>query len=542
MPRGRTTLVIGSPGSGKTVFALQTLVNGARRWQEPGIFVAFEENSEQIVANAASFGWDLEALSKKELFFLDARMSADTVRTGPFDLTGMLASLAAKAQQMGARRIVFDSIDVLLTLMNDPLGERQEIYRLHEWLSSTGLTGIITTRGDPGVTADDQRFGFIQYTTDCTVQLLTRLAERVAVRELRIVKYRGSGFQGNEFPFVIAAKGIEVAAFDTDPSKVQVFTDRVSSGVERLDTMLNGGYLRGSSVLITGAPGTAKSSLSGAFAAAACRRGERTLMVSYDEAGAGNRAQPGIHQHQAPALHRRWPALPVLRSDRDGQRRGAPDPVAKPDPRARAALPRRRSAFRTDQGGRAAERPQCCFPSPLPDEGKRHHVRLYQLVGGPGSFAVESSPLRVSTIADTWIHLSYLVQGGERNRALTIIKSRGTRHSNQVRELILSDDGITLADVYSSGGAVLMGTLRWEREIAERSEELRRQAELERRRRELELAVTEANARIAILQREAEARAAELSLLDRHELTRSDAGSADLNELLRRRRADEARS
>jgi circadian clock protein KaiC len=199
-------------------------------------------------------------------------MSADTVRTGPFDLTGLLASLDAKAREMGARRIVFDSIDVLLTLMDDPLGERQEIYRLHEWLSRTGLTGIITTRGDPQTPPDIQRFGFIQYTTDCTVQLASRVADRVAFRELRVLKYRGSAFRGNEFPFVIGEAGIEVAVFGTDTPEVEVFTERVSSGVERLDTMLNGGYLRGTSVLITGAPGTAKSSLSGAFVAAACRR------------------------------------------------------------------------------------------------------------------------------------------------------------------------------------------------------------------------------------------------------------------------------
>lgn len=541
LPRARTTLVLGAPGSGKTVFALQTLVNGAKDWREPGIFVAFEENSGQIITNAASFGWDLEALTKDRLFFLDARMSADTVRSGPFDLTGLLASLAAKAQEMGARRIVFDSIDVLLTLMNDPLSERQEIYRLHEWLSKTGITGIITTRGDPNTAPDEQRFGFIQYTTDCIVQLATRMVDRVALRELRVIKYRGSSFRGNEFPFVISEAGIEVAAFGIDPPDVQVWTERISSGVERLDTMLNGGYLRGTSVLITGAPGTSKSSLAGAFVAAACARGERTLSVSFDEAGPEIvRNLASINIHLQPHIDAGLLCLYSGKTETGT---------------AEEHLIKLKNLIHTHQ-------PRCLVVDPLSAMIKAGgHLnalsvasRLLNITKGAGITAVftsllegsdpseESSPLRISTIADTWIHLSYVVQGGERNRALTIVKSRGTRHSNQVRELILSDDGITLADVYSSGGAVLMGTLRWEREMQERMEETRQRAELERRRRELELGVIEANARIEVLKREAEARNAELGLLDEQEQARNRAGEHGQAERLRRRRSDEVGS
>jgi circadian clock protein KaiC len=538
LPRGRTSLIIGSPGSGKTVFALQTLVNGARQWREPGIFVAFEENSKQIITNAASFGWDLNALTENRLFFLDARMSTDTIRTGPFDLTGMLASLDAKAREMGARRIVFDSIDVLLTMLNDPIGERQEIYRLHEWLNSTGLTGIITTRGDPQSSPDSQRFGFIQYTTDCIVQLVMRVTERVALRELRVLKYRGSTFRGNEFPFVIGQAGIEVAAFGEE-REVQVFTERISSGVERLDTMLNGGYLRGTSVLITGAPGTAKSSLAGAFTAAACQRGERTLLVSYDEAGAEivrNLASIGLDLQ--PYIDNGLLCFYASQTQSGS---------------AEEHLIRLRNLIRTYD-------PRCLVVDPLSAMIKAGGhlnalgvaIRLLALTKTAGITSVftsllegsdpsqESSPLRISTIADTWIHLSYLVQGGERNRALTIVKSRGTRHSNQVRELLLSDEGITLADVYSAGGAVLMGTLRWERELLEQNEEVKRQAELERKRREFELAIVEANARIEILKRESEARAAELKLLDQQEQKQDHAGLAGQAERLRRRRADEA--
>ena len=196
LPQNRTSLVIGGPGTGKTVFALQTLANGARRWNEPGIFVAFEENSHQIIANAASFGWDLETLEKEgKLFFLDAHLSADDMQSGKFDLVGMLASLKAKADEMGAKRIVFDSLDVLLTFLNDSNAERQEIYRLREWLAQEGPTGMITIRlEEGGGPLQSQKYVFMQFMADCVVLLHHRLSERVSLRGLRVVKYRGSNF------------------------------------------------------------------------------------------------------------------------------------------------------------------------------------------------------------------------------------------------------------------------------------------------------------------------------------------------------------
>ena len=179
LPPGRTSLVIGGPGAGKTVFALQTLVNGARHWSEPGIFVAFEENSQTLRANAASFGWNLPELDREKLFFLDARMSLDTITAGKFDLAGLLASLAAKVEEMGARRIVFDSIDVLLALLDDPMSERREVYRVHDWLSKAGLTGIVTARMSPDDPLHAERYAFMQFMADCVVLLTHRLEERV---------------------------------------------------------------------------------------------------------------------------------------------------------------------------------------------------------------------------------------------------------------------------------------------------------------------------------------------------------------------------
>src|ERR1700678_658903 len=208
LPRKRTTLVMGGPGCGKTVFALQSLANGALRDKEAGIFVAFEESTDQIIANAAAFRWDLHSLEKKMLFFLDARLSPDVVKAGEFDLIGMLVLLEAKAEEIHATRIVFDGIDVLLGLLDDPIAERREIYRIRDWLSKTGLTGIITQKA--GGTEGDNRYSFLQFMVDCAVVLRHQVVDGSAFRNLRIVKYRGSGFLGDEYPVAITAAGIRV--------------------------------------------------------------------------------------------------------------------------------------------------------------------------------------------------------------------------------------------------------------------------------------------------------------------------------------------
>jgi circadian clock protein KaiC len=231
LPRKRTSLIIGGPGTGKTVFALQTLANGARRWGEPGIFVAFEENSRQLIANAASFVWDLATLEKEgKLFFLNAHLSADDVACGKFDLVGMLASLKAKVDEMGAKRIVFDALDVLLAFLNDPIAARHEIYRLHEWLAQEGPAGIITIRSEGLDPLHSQHYGFMQFMADCVVLLDHHLAEGVSLRELRVVKYRGTNFAENEFPLIISSQGIQVTSFTRDKAEVVVApAERISA-------------------------------------------------------------------------------------------------------------------------------------------------------------------------------------------------------------------------------------------------------------------------------------------------------------------------
>jgi circadian clock protein KaiC len=511
LPCGRVTLLLGGPGTGKTVFALQTLVNGARAYREPGIFVAFEENTRQIVANASTFGWDIPALERERLFFLDARLSPLVVQSGDFDLSGMLAGLAEKVREMGAKRIVFDGIDVLLSLLDDPAAERREMYRLSDWLRENDLTGIISGKAIDREAPALDGYGFMQFMVDAVVLFQHRLTDRVSLRTLRVLKYRGTGFSENEYPLVISGGGIDVATFGETHLHHKASSDRVSSGVERLDTMLGGGYYRGSGVLITGVPGTAKTTLVGSAANAACLRGERALYVSFDEA-----VQPLVRNLKSVGID--------LGSHIDDgllefyavrtESRGAEEHLLD--------IKNRINAFN----------PTLLVIDPISALGKtggtiaasHASLRLLDFAKANGITVLctslvhsnepndESTAIQISTIADTWIHVAYLVKGGERNRTLTIVKSRGMQHSNQVREMILSSEGVSLADVYTAGGEVLVGTARWEREQQMREEERRRNAEAERRRAQLEHAEAEIKARIAALERELAAHRAELDV------------------------------
>lgn len=509
LPRGRTTLVMGGPGCGKTVFALQTLVNGARDAGEAGLFVAFEEHTRQLIANAATFGWDLPALQKKKrLFFLDAQLSPDVVTAGDFDLEGMLGLLEVKAEQLGATRVVFDGIDVLLALLDNPARERREIYRIRDWLQRTGLTGIITQKmGAEG----DHRYGFLQFMVDCVVALRHRVVDGSAFRNLRIVKYRGSGFAGDEFPIALSVEGLQLTNRGPSELRYEVSNERVSSGLPRLDAMLRGGYHRGSNVLISGAPGTAKSTLSGLFAAAACERGDRTLYVSFDEGASQivrNLRSVGIHL--APYVTSGMLSMYSTRT------RGPNIEDQFSDLRARVRL----------------HKPKCMIIDPLSalssklshlasadaaqqflDFLKTQSITVVNTSLMEGIKTDEATATGISTIADTWIHLSYVVQDGERNRALTIVKSRGTGHSNQVRELTLADTGVTLTDVFMAQGKVLMGVARWEWEQDEKVAQENANVATELKRLQLQVAQAEAEARLQVIQTEISTRAAEMKVL-----------------------------
>jgi circadian clock protein KaiC len=526
LPRARTTLLVGGPGSGKTVLALQFLVHGARDCNEPGIFVAFEESSKRILANASEFNWNLPQLQPKKLVVVNAQPTPDMIQLGQFDLGGLLAALGVQIKLLGARRIVLDALDVVLALLPDPVAQRREIYRLHEWLLERGLTGVITSKDDGGATGSgsQQPFGFMQFMVDCAVILNHGVVQGISQRNLRVLKYRGSSFEENESPFVIGPIGLEVAGGRTlGRVDVSVSNERVSSGVERLDTMLGGGYYRGANVLITGFSGTAKTTLSGAFAEAACQRRERTMFVSFASDGTEvirNLASVGIRldRHVKSGCLRMISARTITGS-------------------AEIFLARIKTLAREHKARCLVIDPVSTFVMSgneltaysvverLVDWSKANGTTLVCTSLIDEVLTESASASQISKIADTWIHLNYLVQAGERNRSLSIIKSRGTAHSNQVRELILSDTGVTLTDAYTAGGEVLMGTLRWEKEradgaayeVSEVAGRLKRvrldteAAELEVRAKSLQIEIEAKQVEKALLTRTTESRKGELS-------------------------------
>ena len=386
----------------------------------------------------------------------------------------MLAMLKAKKKEIGAQWIVFDGIDVLLTLLQDPVAEMREIYRIRDWLADNELT-----RHHHGQDRAAQFRGRALRLPAVHGRL--RGAVRAApggrrlAHRLQITKYRGSDFAAAEFPVSFGPSGMEVGAAEPAEIGHEASSERISAGFERLDTMLGGGVFRGSSTLITGVPGTSKTTLAGKFAEAACRRGERTLFVSFDEGAeqiVRNLSSVGIQlkPHVKSGLLRMYSART--------ESIGAEDHLVKLKSLIREHRPRCMvidplSAIAKAGGLGAARAVANRLIYMVKDEGITVLVTAISETDDPRA---EATDLQVSTIADTWIHLSYLIRSGERNRALTIIKSRGTWHSNQVRELILSTSGPTLADVYTAGGEVLMGTLRWEKEDEESARKTRQRA------------------------------------------------------------------
>ncbi len=539
LPNGRCTLLAGGPGCGKTVLALQILVNGAKRG-EAGIFVAFEEDSTRIVANAATFGWDLPDLQNKELFFLDGKPRPEDIWSGDFDLTGLLATLKAKADQISAKRIVFDSIDVLLSLLDNPKSERRELFRLNDWLVSNGMTGIVTCKNnDSGLSGLDYK-DFMQYMVDCVIHLTHEMDDRIAHRSLRIVKYRGSNFFSGEVTFLLSSDGAEIIAFPKNDYNHIASKERISSGIPRLDNMLGGGYYRGSAILLSGAPGTSKSTLGGMFMLAACERGENCLYVSFDESISEIiRNLKSVNIDLEPYLNNGRLHIESIR----GSQAGTEEHVGNLRKLIEIYQPQ---CFVIDplsaivhSDGDARRR----MPEKILTLTKTSGITLLctSLLGNGGDSLNEETGIQISAVADTWIHISYSILAGERNRALSIIKSRGSEHSNQVRELVIDSQGVTLTDVYRADGEVLMGTARWQKEQAEIAAEHILLANVEHRRRVIELAQNEVNAKVEILKVELAVKQKDLDLLLATEASRIGHLDTTRDELWSMRSGDDSR-
>jgi len=484
LPDGRMTLVQGHAGAGKTLLSLHVLLEGVIGAGGSGVFVCFEETEAEIVRDAAALGWDLAALrAAGRLAIVEFALDPDMEQSGPFDLNGVLAMVEARVAQTGARVVVFDSLDVLSNFIGDADAERREFYRLKAWLRAQGLTGIVTGKAPAAGANGDAGHDFLPFMADACIELGHARFDHLAQRTMRVSKLRGSGGAGLAVPFTIRRGGIVAAPPGSGEIGHDVSTERVSTGVRRLDTLLGGGYFRGSGVLVSGTPGTAKTSLAAAFLAAASKRGEQGLLVTFDEAPAQvlrNAASIGLDL----ATPHRDGRLEVL-----SLRTGAAPLEDHMIRIMEAVATRRPPVIAVDPVSalmRAPGRVHAVSPGQrLMDQAKAHGLTMLMtsLTDREDGMGTVDTVAEVSTIADTWLHLSLRSLGGERNRAIEVMKSRGTRHSQQVRELVLSDDGIDLEDVYTAGGQVLMGTARIEREVdQERAEAEARRANAERLR------------------------------------------------------------
>jgi circadian clock protein KaiC len=508
LPTGRPTLVCGGPGCGKTLFAMQFLVSGATRFGEPGVFMSFEENAEELTQNVASLGFDLAELRESGRIAMDfVQVQRDEIEeTGSYDLEGLFVRLGYAIQSVGAKRVVLDTIEALFSGLSNTAVLRAELRRLFRWLKDRGVTVVITgERGDGKLT----RQGLEEYVSDCVILLDHRVNEQISTRRLRIVKYRGSVHGTNEYPFLIDERGLEVLPITSLHLQHEVSSERISSGIDRLDAMLGGqGYYRGSSVLVSGSSGTGKSSLAAHFVDAGCRRGERCLYFSMEESEGqiirnmgsiglplGKWIQRGllrVHSSRPTLFGLEMHLVTVYRMVQEFK-----PSVVVIDPMSNFVV--------VGTGGEV----QVTLLR-LVDYLKSQGITALFTNLTSSAHAPDETQLGVSSLMDTWILLQELEDGGERNRGLYVLKSRGMAHSNQVREFVLTGQGIQLLDVYVGPGGVLTGSARLSQEARERAEGEKHRQEIEALRRRRESRRLALEAQIATLRAEFEGEEEEL--------------------------------
>jgi circadian clock protein KaiC len=500
LPKGRPTLICGGAGCGKTLLAMEFLVRGATQFNEPGVFMAFEETAQDLTKNVASLGFDLKDLIAHKKIALDFVFVGDSEieASGEFDLEGLFVRLGHAIDSIGAKRVVLDTIELLFSSLPNQHILRTELHRLFRWLKNKGVTAIITgERGEGTLT----RLGLEEYVSDCVIMLDHRVSDQVSSRRLRVVKYRGSTHGTNEYPFLIDEDGISVLPVTSLGLHQTASKARISSGVTRLDSMLGGaGYFRGSSVLVTGTAGTGKTSLAAHFAAAACRRGERALYITFEESP----SQIIRNMHSIGIDLEIWIQKGLLRFQ-------ANRPTSAGLEMHLTMIHKAIKSFK----------PQVVIVDPLTSfiiggnetEVKAMVMRLVDLLkmsqttslftslslsGG----ALEQTQVAIAGFVDTWLLVRDIEIGGERNRGMYILKSRGMAHSNQIREFLLTDHGVELRDVYVGPSGVLTGSARMVQEAQEQAALMIRNQEVERRQIELERKRTTLEAQVLALRAE----------------------------------------
>jgi len=536
LPKGRPTLVCGGAGSGKTLLAMEFIVRGARQFGEPGVFFAFEETTADLAANVASLGFDLPALVKQKKLALDyVRIERSEIEeTGEYDLEGLFVRLASAIDGVAAKRVALDSLEALFAGLPNEAILRAELRRLFEWLKKRGVSAVITAEQGRG--SNLTRHGLEEYVSDCVILLDQRVANQIATRRLRIIKYRGSAHSANEYPTLIERHGLSVLPISSLGLSYPVSTRRVSTGIARLDAMLGGkGFFKGSSIMVSGTAGCGKSSIAASFADSVCARGERFLYCSTEESPEQlirNMASIGIdlgrHVRSGKLLfHTVRPTLYGLETHLvklHGMVEDFSPSAIVIDPVSNL------EAIGTDQEIKAMLTRMIDF---LKNRGV---TTLFTALTGNGSF--ETTTVGISSLMDTWILLRMVESASERNRLLYVLKSRGMGHSNQMREFVLSDRGIGLVDVYAGPGAVYTGTERINQEARDKAAGAAARRNAESRGRELAQQGAVLRAQIASLQAQLAAVVSRRDHEGAEEGARLKALNGDRAALTRARRAD----
>jgi circadian clock protein KaiC len=533
LPKGRPTLICGDAGSGKTVFSIEFIVKGATEYNEPGVFVAFEEKSEELAVNVASLGFDLNKLIAEKKIRIDHVHidRSEIEETGEYDLDGLFIRLGYAIDSIGAKRVVLDTIENLFAGLSNHGILRAELRRLFSWLKEKGVTAIITgEKGDGKLT----RQGLEEYVSDCVILLDHRIENQISTRRLRIVKYRGSVHGTNEYPFLIDNDGISVLPITSLKLSNQVSSERVSSGIPSLDEMLGGkGFFKGSSILISGTAGSGKTSIAAHFADACCKRKERCLFFAFEESPEQivrnmKSINIDLEKHLKKGLLKFHASRPTL-----------------------YGLEMHLVVFHKLI---KEFKPKVVVLDPItnlvtvgdPGQVKSILIRLIdflqkeQITAMFTALSFENSMRNsadedVSSLVDTWISVHDLENNGERNREIYVIKSRGMRNSNQVREFRITDDGIKIVDVVLGPDGVLIGSAREQYNLEKDARhELRRNA-LDQKNRQIENKKSILNAKIAELTSEFELAKAELNSVYKEDELRKEATEKNRSQMTRMR-------
>ena len=488
LPKGRPALISGGPGCGKTLFAMEFIARGITDYNEPGVFVAFEERIDDLNKNFLSMGFDLAAMEKQKKLILDhiAIERSEIEEAGEYDLEGLFIRLGGMIDEIGAKRVAIDTLEALFSGFSNEAILRSELRRLFLWLKSRGVTAVVTgERGHDTIT----KYGLEEYVADCVITLDHRVVNQIATRRLRIVKYRGSYHGTDEYPFLIGSTGISVLPITSLSLTHTASNERISSGIKRLDEMLEGkGYFRGSSVLVSGQAGTGKTSIAAAFINAACKRGQKSLYILFEESESQlirNMKSIGINLEQwvkkdllkfhavRPTAYSLEVHLSMMLNlfEKYQPEIIVVDPISNLYPigdaiQVRSALMRLIDYAKT-----------------LKITGLFTNLSTGTVDVGP--FSIEPTDMHVSSLMDTWLILKNVEGNGERNRAFSIIKSRGMAHSNQMAEFIMSAKGIDIIDAHKGSGGVYFGSARMAQEYREKADKLIRKQEIEQMKREL---------------------------------------------------------